>query len=233
MQKQLKEHVTCTTKAITKKMRDDANMFSKEKYFNGQQNTRNIEDNWKMIKTFMQQAVEKHVPSKICKGIKSLQRITQAIRRMIRKRNKLHKRAKETGSGRLKKTCKQLRSDIKSEITSSHNKYVEHMIGNIKEISKPFWKYISSKRKDTQSIPPLDSKHGTTAESDVDKAEALTDQFTKKTHDQVPLLERKIPKNEGYTYHRRRRVKITSRFTYIESTWSRGANAKHIAGTDY
>jgi hypothetical protein len=49
MQKQLKEHVTCTTKAITKKMRDDANMFSKEKYFNGQQNTRNIEDNWKMI----------------------------------------------------------------------------------------------------------------------------------------------------------------------------------------
>ena len=72
------------------------------------------------------------------------------------------------------------------------------MIGNIKENSKPFWKYISSKRKDTQSIPPLDTKQGTTAESDVDKAEALNDQFTgvftKKTHDQVPLLERKIPK---------------------------------------
>ena len=32
------------------KMRDDTKMFSKEKYFNGQQNTRNIEDNWKMIK---------------------------------------------------------------------------------------------------------------------------------------------------------------------------------------
>jgi hypothetical protein len=44
--------------------------FSREKYFNGQQNTRNIEDNWKMIKTFMQQAVEKHVPSMICKGKK-------------------------------------------------------------------------------------------------------------------------------------------------------------------
>ena len=46
------------------KMRDDTKIFSKEKYFNGQQNTRNIEDNWKMIKTFMQQAVEKHVRSK-------------------------------------------------------------------------------------------------------------------------------------------------------------------------
>jgi hypothetical protein len=67
---------------------------------------------------------------------------------------------------------------VLSEITSSHNKYVENMIGNIKEISKPFWKYISSTRKDTQSIPPLDTKHGTTAESDVDKAEALNDQFT-------------------------------------------------------
>jgi hypothetical protein len=50
------------------KMRDDTKLFSKERYFNGQQNTRNTEDNWKMIKTFMQQAVEKHVPSKICKG---------------------------------------------------------------------------------------------------------------------------------------------------------------------
>jgi len=155
------------------KMRDDTKIFSKEKYFNGQQNTRNIEDNWKMIKTFMQQAVEKHVPSKICKGKKSLPWITQSIRSMIRKRNKLHKRAKETGSDRLKKKWKQLRSDIKSEITSSHNKYVENMIGNIKENSKPFWKYISSKKKDTQSIPPLNTKQGTTAESDVDKAEAL------------------------------------------------------------
>jgi hypothetical protein len=103
--------------------------FSREKYFNGQQNTRNITDNWKMIKTFLQQAVEKHAPSKICKGNKSLPWITQSIRRMIRKRNKLHKRAKETGSGRLTKKWKQLGSDIKSEITSSHNKYVANMIG--------------------------------------------------------------------------------------------------------
>ena len=79
---------------------------------------------------------------------------------MIRKRNKLHKRAKQTGSDRLKKKGKQLGSDIKSEITSSHNKYVEDMIGDIKENSKSFWKYISSKKKDTQSIPPLDTKQG-------------------------------------------------------------------------
>ena len=132
--------------------------FSREKYFNGQQNTRNITDNWKMIKTFLQPAVEKHAPSKIWKGNKSLPWITQSIRRMIRKRNKLHKRAKETGSNRLKKKWKQLGSDIKSEITSSHNKYVENMIGNIKENSKPFWKHISLKRKDNQTIPPLDTK---------------------------------------------------------------------------
>jgi hypothetical protein len=42
------------------------------------------------------------------------------------------------------------------------------------------------------------TRNKTTTESDVDKAEALNDQFTgvftKKTDDQVPLLERKIPK---------------------------------------
>jgi hypothetical protein len=65
-------------------------------------------------------------------------------------------------------------------------------------VYQPFCKYISSNRKDTQSIPPLDTKQGTTTESDVDKAEALNDQFTgvftKKAHDQVPSLERKIQK---------------------------------------
>ena len=98
------------------------------------------------------------------------------------------------------------------------------MIGNIKENSKPFWKYISSKKKDTQSIPPLNTKQGTTAESDVDKTEALNDQYWsiyQENRRPSSITREKNTKNEGYTDHRRRRFKITSKFKYIESMWSR------------
>ena len=65
----------------------------------------------------------------------------------------------------------------------------------------------------------------TTAESDVDKAEALNDQFTgvftKKTDDQATLLERKIRKMKDIRITEGGVLKNTSRFKYIESTWSR------------
>ena len=67
-----------------------------------------------------------------------------------------------------------------------------------KKTANDFGSIYHQRKKDTQSIPPLNTKEGTTAESDVDKAEALNDQFTgvftMKTDDQFPLLERKIPK---------------------------------------
>ena len=65
--------------------------FCKEKYFNSNQKSRDVEDNWKLIKSFILQTIEENVPSKISKPRTYLPGITHQIRAMIRKRNKLHK----------------------------------------------------------------------------------------------------------------------------------------------
>jgi hypothetical protein len=70
---------------------------------------------------------------------------------MIRKRNKLHKGAKQTGSDRLKKKWKQLGSDIKSEITSSHNtRVLLSLVGNL-TICSMWWSFSIS----IKAWPPL------------------------------------------------------------------------------
>lgn len=177
------------------KMKDETRTFNRDIYFNGLQNNSSTEENWKILKTFIQKTVNDNVPSKISRSRKQLPWISQNIRAKIRRRNKLHKRAKETGSKRLKAKWEELRKDIKKEINTAHNRYIEDMIGNIKENSKPFWKYISSQKKDTQSIPPLKTKSGNTAENDSDKAEVLNEQFSsvftpKSETDEIPYIKK-------------------------------------------
>ncbi|CAG2227733.1 unnamed protein product [Mytilus edulis] len=49
---------------------------------------------------------------------------------------------------------------------------------DIKQDSKPFWKYINNLKADKQGIPTLKTKDNKTAETDQQKAEALNTQLT-------------------------------------------------------
>lgn len=46
------------------KMREDTTNFAKNKYFNGHQNERSIQENWKMIKNFIAETSKNNVPTK-------------------------------------------------------------------------------------------------------------------------------------------------------------------------
>ena len=45
-------------------MRKDTNAFSTDKYFNGHQNNRDVNQNWNMIKNFINDSADKYIPSK-------------------------------------------------------------------------------------------------------------------------------------------------------------------------
>ncbi|CAC5379979.1 unnamed protein product [Mytilus coruscus] len=53
-------------------MREDSKEFTRDRYFNGHQNNRNVEENWDMIKEFILGTTKINVPTKTSKGKQSI-----------------------------------------------------------------------------------------------------------------------------------------------------------------
>ena len=160
-------------------MRKDTLEFAKEKYFNGHSDTRSVQENFDLLTSFIQNSADKHTPSKTSKSVSSIPWITPEIRRKIRRKNKTHTKAKNTGSSKLRSKFETLRREIKADIRKQHDLYVNNLVGDVKANPRDFYRYINSQKKDTQGIPPLKSKNGKgVAQSDLEKAEECNGQFT-------------------------------------------------------
>ncbi|PIK37220.1 hypothetical protein BSL78_25949 [Apostichopus japonicus] len=170
-------------------MRHETRAFT-QNYFNGLQNKRDIESNWKLIKSFLDSTVKRNIPSKMSSGRKSLPWVSIHIQRLIRRRDRLHSLYKRTRKTNIYDKWVEMRSRIKKEIRASHTNFVNGILWDVKTDCKPFWKYINGKRKDKHCIPPLQTKDKIVF-SDIDKAEAFNEQFssvfTRNTSDEIPL----------------------------------------------
>ena len=54
-------------------MSKDASDFSKDKYFSGYSDNRSVQENFDLITSFIQESVEKHIPSKTSRSTPSVQ----------------------------------------------------------------------------------------------------------------------------------------------------------------
>ena len=113
-------------------MRKDAFEFAKEKYFNSFPYTRLVQENFNLITSFIQDSAYKHFPSKTSQTDSSVPWITSEIRRMIRRRNKTHAKAKKTGSKKLRSKFETLRREIKDDVRKQHDLYVNKLVGDVK-----------------------------------------------------------------------------------------------------
>jgi hypothetical protein len=173
------------------KIRAEAKSFARTSFFDGREANRTVEENWMLIKRFLQQSIEKNIPSKNSRKVKSLPWVTGRIRSKIKRRNKVHQRYKSTGCDALKLRWEELRNGVKSDLKDSHQEYINDMMSDvIKHYPKPFWKYINRQRSDQQCIPTLKSPELGDVVSDVGKAELLNEQFSSvyntTEHDSIP-----------------------------------------------
>ena len=60
--------------------------FAKEKYFNGYSDTRSVQKKINLIKSFIQDSADKHIPSITSRSVSSVPWITPEIRRKIRRK---------------------------------------------------------------------------------------------------------------------------------------------------
>ena len=57
-----------------------------KRYFNGYSDSRSVQENFKLITSFIQDSADKHIPSKTSRSVSSVPWITPAIRRKIRRK---------------------------------------------------------------------------------------------------------------------------------------------------
>ena len=129
-------------------MRRDSSNFAKDKYFNGHSGSRSVQANFNLITSFIQEAVDKYIPSKTSRSVASVPWITSEVRRNIRKRNKTHARHKRLAVVYSDLSFRNWNSKSKLISRSNMILFVNKLAGDIKVNPKDFYRYTNSQRKE-------------------------------------------------------------------------------------
>ena len=175
------------------------------KYFDRNPEKHSVDENCEFIEKGIEEIIEEEIPSKMTKSKQTYPWITPSVKKAQKRRDRLYAKAKKTRSPKLWKKFKEYRQKAKEEIRSSHTSYIQDMIGeSLQENPKPFWSYIKSLRKDSNSIPTLQTKSGMPAATDQSKAKALVNQFssvfTKENIDDIPQIPQQYPDMPDITF---------------------------------
>ena len=139
-----------------------------------------VNDNYIKFKNFINTVIKKYVPTRAMRSPKhNVPWINQKIRRMCRKKQHLFNKAKRSSKSRDWSAYKSFKKDTSKALRRAHWQYVNNILleGLQSKDSKPFWRYVKSKRQDTIGVAPL--KSGGNLHSDSrSKATILNEQFT-------------------------------------------------------
>ena len=135
-----------------------------------------ISDLWDCFKSKIVSTLNQNIPSKTFKNRHSLPWINRPLKRMIRKKCRLHRQAKKTKNWKnyraYQKDCKRAFRRAEWDYT---NKVIEEGLGN--KNTKPFWKYIKSRKEENIGVSPLKSQ-GQLHSDSASKADILLKQFS-------------------------------------------------------
>lgn len=89
-------HKVYLYKRIDSKSLQESVRGIKSKFFNSSPDLRSVNDNWMFFKQELKKAIDTHVPHKITKAKSHLPWLTRTIKRHMRKRDKLLKKARHS-----------------------------------------------------------------------------------------------------------------------------------------
>ena len=107
----------------------------------------------------------------------SLPWVTKAIKRQIRKRDKLHSLETHSNNPSIKASYRKQRHKVVDMLRSSHSDYVNNEIGgSLDSNPKRFWSYVKSCRSESMGVPTLQSNNNLHV-SNKDKPQVLNNHF--------------------------------------------------------
>ena len=188
IQKQKPRKVPLLNKADWPKLKSLMRDYQKKFLLNHA--NRSVEELWSDFVTALEAFTSKCIPTKIIRGKCSLPWITQSIRRQIRRRDDLYRKFKRTGDQTFRDKFLALRKNIKHNIKSSYNLYLEGLLGITDENSvcsnKKLFSFLKSAKQDQTGSPPLQNGNGLATDT-TEKADIHNQQFQSVFTTKAPL----------------------------------------------
>ena len=176
-------------KADWVQIREDMASF-RDQYLQSNPSSNSVEENWNEFKNALFKSMDNHIPKKTIKGKVDVPWMTNKVKRLIKKKKRLYKKARKLKDSNSTKAFHDFRKEVRNML---HTEYYRH-INNLLEpesdkTSQSFWKYIKSRKQDSVSIGTL-KDNGRIAENAKDKAEMFNNTFcsvfTKENLDNIP-----------------------------------------------
>ena len=136
-----------------------------------------VDENWSIITHFLNKCMNDFIPSKLSKGRHHLPWISPGLKRHMRKRDRLYKKARKHPSTSSWYCFRQYRNKVAKLVHRTHHDYINNVIGNsLSENPKSFWSYVKLCRSENIGFPTLRSEDKLYA-SDTEKADCFNSYF--------------------------------------------------------
>ena len=162
-----------------------------------------LDDLWIKCKSTILDAVEQNVPSKNISGRWHVPWLTPSLKRAIRKKQRLYRKAKQRKTHESWAKFKNFRKATKSKLLEAYNGYVSNLLDTTTNpdhptLGKRFWSFIKSMKKDNVGISPLkENGEGEAVYDSKKKANLLSEQFksvfTQEDLENLPSLPQAFP----------------------------------------
>ena len=153
-------------------------------------NSQDIDINWTFFRERVTTLINNNIPRRYTKAKTHLPWITRELIIMHRRRNKSHKKAKQTGLNSDWEKFKELRKQATKALAKSYKDYVNNYIGDsLKTNPKWFGSFITANKRENIGIPTL-RVNDQPIINDRDKANALNNQFSSVfTQEKHPIIQ--------------------------------------------
>ena len=140
---------------------------------------RTVNENWETFRDGILEEIRKCIPSKKISNRINTPWFNNKMKRLIRKKHKLFKKARSSGKADAWAAYKKHKSACQKALRNQRWDYINTIIDTALEQNdvKPLWKYIKSKKQDNIGVSSIKHKGQLFAGSKT-KAELLNNQFT-------------------------------------------------------
>ena len=119
---------------------------------------RTTEDGWRFMKSILGETIDKNVPT--LKGNIKFKHpwMTRDILKLIRKKRRKWRKAKNSASEREKEEYKKIEKEVANKIRNAKRKLEKDLVAGEDKNNRKFTKYVKSKTKSRTSVGPIVTK---------------------------------------------------------------------------